>query len=174
MNTTLTFLAGFAPFQPTPGLALWSLVIFLMFWWLMSKFAFKPIMEGIKTRENDIQAALDEAKKAREEMSNLQAENDALLAEAREQRATILKEATDTKNSIIAEAREKAKDEAQRISLNAKQEIENERKAALVNAKNQIGSMAIEIAEKVIRKDLKGNSEHQEFVSKLVDEVNLN
>jgi len=168
------FLAGFAPFQPTPGLALWSLVIFLLFWWLMSKFAFKPIMEGIKTRENDIQSALDEAKKAREEMSNLQAENDALLAEAREERATILKEATDTKNSIIAEAKDKAKDEAQRISLNAKQEIENERKAALVGAKNQIGSMAIEIAEKIIRKDLKGNSEHQALVTKLVDEVNLN
>lgn len=174
MKVTLIFLAGFAPFQPTPGLALWSLIIFLLFWWLMSKYAFKPIMKGIKTRESDIQDALDEAKKARAEMENLQAENDALLAEAREQRALILKEATDTKTAMINEAKEKAKSEAQRISLNAKQEIENERKAALTSAKNQVGTMAIDIAEKLIQKELKSNPEHEAFVSKLVSEVNLN
>lgn len=174
MKTTLIILGGFAPFQPTPGLALWSLFIFLLFWWIMSKYAFKPIMEGLKTRENDIQSALDESKKAREEMANMQAENDALLAEAREQRATILKEATDSKNAIIAEAKEKAKEEAQRISLNAKQEIENQRKAALLDVKNKVGTMAIDIAEKVIQKELKGNPEHEDFVNKLVKEVNLN
>lgn len=170
----LFILGGFAPFQPAPGLGLWTLVIFLLFWWIMSKFAFKPIMEGIKTRENDIQSALDAAKQAEQKMANIQAENDALLAEAREQRATILKEATDSKNAIIADAKEKAKEEAQRISLNAKQEIENQRKAAILDVKNKVGTMAIDIAEKVIQKELKGNPEHEDFVNKLVQEVNLN
>lgn len=170
----LFILGGFAPFQPAPGLGLWTLVIFLLFWWIMSKFAFKPIMEGIKTRENDIQSALDAAKKAKEEVANMKSENEALLAEAREQRATILKEATDTKAAIINEAKDKAKEEAKRISLNAAQEIENQRKSVMVDVKNKVGSMAIDIAEKVIQKELKGNPEHVDFVNKLVQEVNLN
>ena len=76
----------FAPFQPTPGLAIWSLIIFFLFWFIMGKMAFKPIMQGIKTREDDIQSALDEAKKAKEEMANLKSENEALLQQAREER----------------------------------------------------------------------------------------
>lgn len=170
----MIFLAGFAPFQPTPGLALWSLIIFLLFWWIMSKYAFKPMMEGLKTREDNIKGALAEAEKAREEMANLKAENEKILAEAREERAAMLKEAKDTKANIINEAKDKAKDEAQRIMSSAKLEIENEKKAAITEVKNKVGLMATDIAEKIIRKELKGNSEHESFVNTLVNEMNLN
>ncbi len=170
----MIFLSGFAPFQPTPGLALWSLVIFLLFWWLMSKYAFKPMMDGLKKREDNIASALGEAEKAREEMAKLKAENESILAEAREERAKILREAKETRDKIVTEAKEKAKEEASRIVTTAKVEIENEKQAAMVTVKNQVGNMATEIAEKILKKQLAGKEDHESFVNTLVKEIQLN
>ncbi len=110
----MIFLADFSVIRPEPGLLIWTLLIFLLFWFLMSRFAFKPIAEGLKKRETDIQDALDQAKKAREEMANMQAENEKLLAQAREERALILKEAKEAKEEIIAEAKDRANNEYRR------------------------------------------------------------
>lgn len=170
----MIYLSSFSPFQPTPGLGLWSLIIFLAFWFIMAKYAFGPIAKALKKRESHIQDALMEADKAREEMAKLKAENDQILAEAREERAKILQEAMDTKNSIINEAKSKAKEEAQRIVTNAKIEIENEKQSALLAVKNQVGLLATEIAEKVIKKELSGQGDHESFVGKLIDEIKLN
>lgn len=167
-------LSGFAPFQPSPGLAIWSVLIFLLFWAIMKKVAFKPIAEALETRENDIQSALDAAKTAKEEMSNLKAENEKLLASAREERSKMLKEAKDTKNQIIADAKEAAKAEASRIMTQANQDIDNQKKAAMMEVKNEVGSIALSIAEKVIKKELAGNAEQESFVNALVADVNLN
>ena len=167
-------LVTFTPFQPTPGLAIWSLVIFLLFWFLMSKFAFKPIAQALAKREGDIQDAMAAAKKAREEMVNMKSENEKLLAQAREERAKILQEAKEIKNQIITEAREKAKEEASKIATNAMHDIENQKKAAITEVKNEIGNMALSIAEKVIRKELKGNTEQETFVNTLVKDLHLN
>lgn len=168
------FLADFSVIKPDPGLILWTSLIFLIVWGLLAKFAFRPIQEALKKREYDIQNALDEAKKAREEISNMQAENDRLLAEAREERANILKEAKSHKDSIINEAKSKAKEEAQKIVTAARQDIENQRMAVITDLKNQLGIMALEIAEQVIRKELKGDAEQEAYVKKLVDDVELN
>jgi len=89
----MIFLADFSVIKPEPGLLIWTTIIFLIFWFLMSRFAFKPIGAALKQRETDIQDALDEAKKARLEMSQLQAQNEKLLTQAREERTAILKEA---------------------------------------------------------------------------------
>lgn len=167
-------LVTFTPFQPTPGLAIWSLIIFLLFWFLMSKFAFKPIAEALAKREGDIQDAMDAAKKAREEMANMKSENERLLAEAREERSKMLQEAKDIKNQMITEAKDKAKEEASKIVNNAMHDIENQKKAAIIEVKNELGAMAISIAEKVIRKELKGNAEHEAFVNTLVKDIHLN
>lgn len=167
-------LISFAPFQPTPGLALWSLIIFLLFWFIMKKVAFKPIAEALKTRETDIQNALDEAKKARQEMANMQAENEKLILEAKQERATILKEAQDSKTRIITEAKDKAKSDAKNIMTSANVEIENKKLAAMTEVKNEVGLMALNIAEKVIKKELAGKPEHESFVNNLVKELNLN
>jgi len=164
----------FAPFQPTPGLAIWSLLIFCIFWFGMYKMAFKPIAEALNKRDNDIQTAIDEAKKVREEMDSMKAENDQLLQQAREERASMLKEAKDTKNQIINEAKDRAKADANKIIADAKVEIDNQKKAALAEVKNQAGLMALDIAEKVIRKDLSGNAEQQAFVNQLVGEISAN
>jgi F-type H+-transporting ATPase subunit b len=167
-------LVSFTPFQPTPGLAIWSLVIFLLFWFIMSKVAFKPIAEALSKRENDIQDAIDQAKKAREEVSNMKSDNEKLLAETRTERAKILQEAKDIKNQMITEAKDKAKEEASKIVGTAMTEIDNKKKAAMLEVKNEIGTMALEIAEKVIRKELKGNSEQETYVNTLVKDLNLN
>ena len=167
-------LADFNVIKPDFGLIFWTTIIFGLFWWLIGKFAFKPIAQALRERENEIQGALDEAKKTREEMAQMRADNDQLLAEAREEKTKILNEAKKMKNEIIAEARNKAKEEAVKIVSNAKIEIENQKKAALVEVKNQVGNMALNIAEQVIRKELQGNKDHQTFVGKLVDEIKLN
>ncbi len=170
----MLFLAGFPVLMPDPGLLFWTTVIFLLFWFLMSRLAFKPITAALKQRETDIQSALDEAKKARHEMANLQAENEKLLNLAREERTAILKEAKDVKEEIIAEAKERANAEYKRRVESAMQDIENQKMAAMVDLKNQTGQMAIEIAEKIIRKDLGGNAEQVAYAKSLADAIKLN
>jgi len=167
-------LLDFTPFQPSPGLAFWSVIIFLIFWYMMYKFAFGPIANGLEIRENDIQESLDAAKTAKEEMSNLKAENDKLLVVAREERSKILKEAKEAKNQIITEAKESAKAEASRIMIQATRDIDNQKMAAMMEVKNEVGALALSIAEKVIKKELSGNSEHEQFVNQLVKDVSLN
>lgn len=167
-------LLEFSPLQPTPGLAIWSFVIFMIFFFIMKKYAFGPIVDGLTKREGDIQEALDTAKKTKVEMANMKAENEKLLAEAREERTKILQEAKDLKNQIVGEAKETAKIEANKILTNAMVDIENQKKQAIEEVKNQVGNMAIAIAEKVIRKELAGNSEQETFVNALVKEIKLN
>jgi F-type H+-transporting ATPase subunit b len=172
--TEFIFLAGFDVIKPDPGLIFWTSLIFIAIWLFIGRKAFRPIQEALKKREHDIQEALDEAKKARQEVANVAAANERVLAEAREERSAILKEASTSKDAIIKEAREKAKEEAQKIVANAKAEIDNQRKAAITDLKNQAGLLAIEIAEKLVRKELKGSSEHEAFVKSMTDELKLN
>lgn len=172
--TTLFFLADFSVIKPDPGLVLWTSLIFLIVWGGLGTLAFKPIQQALKKRSQDIQDSLDEAKRARQDMANLKSENEQLLAQAREERAQILKEAKEAKESIISEAREKAKEEAHKIVNNAKQEIENQRMALIHDLKNQMGLMAIDIAERVMRKELKNDTEQVKYVNTLVDEMKMN
>ena len=167
-------LMEFNPIKPDLGLIVWTTGIFLLFWFLIGRTAFRPIANALKKREEDIQNALDEAKKAKEEMSNLKAANEKLLAEAREERAKMLKEAKETKNKMIADAKQAAKDEASKIMSQASLDIENQKKAALVEVKNEVGAIALSIAEKVIKQQLSGDSAQESYVKSLVDDVNLN
>ena len=170
----MLFLIEFNVIQPDVGLIFWSAVIFLLFWLLMSKVAFKPIIAALKKRESDIQGSLDEAKRVRQEMQNLKAENEALLEQAREERAQILKEAKEAGNRIVEEAKTRAKEDAQKIVASTKEHIEHQKMAAITDLKNQVGAISLEIAEKVIRKELRGNTEQESFVNGLVKEIKLN
>lgn len=167
------FLADFSVIRPEPGLLIWTTIIFLTFWFLMSRFAFGPIQKALKKRETDIQESLDEAKRAREEMGNLKADNERLLIEAREERAKIIKEAKEAKTAMIEEAKSEARAEAKKLVENAKESIENQRKAAMIDLKNQVGLMSIEIAEKVIRRELGNKTEQEGFVKSLVDDIEM-
>ncbi len=151
-------LADFSVIRPDFGLFFWTSVIFVLFWLLMSRFAFRPIADALLERQNDIQDSLDEAKKAREEMANLKAENQELLRQAQEERVAILREAKEAKDAIIAEAKNSAKAEASKIVANAKEQIENQKMAAVIELKNASGQMAIDIAERIMKKQLSGDA----------------
>jgi F-type H+-transporting ATPase subunit b len=170
----MIFLIDFTPIKPDFGLIFWTTIIFLIFWLMIGKFAFRPIAEALKKRESDIQGSLDEAKRVRQEMQNLKSENEALLVQAREERAQILREAKDVGHKIVDEAKVKAKEEAQKIVASAKEQIEHQKMAAITDLKNQVGSISLEIAEKVIRRELRGNAEQEAFVNDLVKDIKLN
>ncbi len=169
----LFFLSEFTVARPGIGLLFWTFVIFILFWGLVGKFAFKPIKNALKERETDIQSALDEAKKAREEMSKLNADNQRLLNEAREERAKMMREAKETGDMLIADARNKAKAEAQKIVVDARNEIENQKNKAIIEVKNKVGQMSIDIAEKLIRQQMGQTQEQKTLVDKLVNEIKL-
>ncbi|MEM7038448.1 MAG: F0F1 ATP synthase subunit B [Bacteroidota bacterium] len=159
---------------PKLGLFFWALVIFLILVFILKKFAWKPIMDSIKQREEDIQSSIDEAKKAREEMANLKSENEALLAEARAERDAMLKEARSMADQLVSESREKAVEESKKVMEKAREEIRAEKMQALTDVKNQVAVLSIEIAEKILRQELSNPKAQSEVVEKLVSDLNLN
>lgn len=159
---------------PDLGLVFWTTIIFLTFWFIVGKKALKPIASAIKDREQSINDALNAAEKAKEEMSQLQADNANLLKEAREESAKILKEAKDIKDSVIAEAHNRAKEESAKIIADAKVEIENHKKKAIDEVKKEVSQLSIEIAEKILARELDSSKEHQKFINSLVENVNQN
>ena len=159
---------------PKLGLLAWTLLAFLIVFFLLKKMAWPAIIKGLRDRENSIADSLATAQKVKEEMALMKSENEALLAKAREERAQLLKEARETKDKIISEAKDQAKTEANKIVLEAQAAINAQKMAALTEVKNQVGKLVIEVSEKVLRKEL-GNKEAQEaHIKGLVDGVKLN
>lgn len=160
--------------QPGIGPIIWMTLAFGLLLWILAKFAWKPIMKGLREREESIDEALNLANKARDEMKELKFSNEQLLKEAREERDTILREARQVKDKIIEEAKEGANEEAARIVDNAKEAIEFEKMAALHEMKNQLASLSIEIAEKIIKEELSAKDKHKKLIEKMLDEVSKN
>lgn len=160
--------------QPGIGLIFWMTIAFALLLWILAKFAWKPIMKGLRERENTIADALNEANKAHEEMKQLKFSNEQLLKEAKEERDLMLRDARKVKESVIENARIKANEEANRIIENAREAIKNEKLAAITDMKNQLALLSIEIAEKIIKKELEGKEKHKEFIQRLIDEVKVN
>jgi F-type H+-transporting ATPase subunit b len=160
--------------QPGLGLIFWMTLSFGILLWVLGKFAWKPIMKGLKDREQSIENALNEANLAREEMKLLQFSNEQLLREAKEERDNILREARKVKDSIMEEARERANTEAGRIIENARESIQYEKLAAIHDVKNQLAKLTIDIAEKLMQKVLSDKKEQTKLIEKLLDEVKLN
>ena len=133
---------------PSFGLIIWTLLAFLIVFFILKKFAWKPILSALKEREVTIADSLATAEKMKAEMAQFKSENEALLAKAREERGQMLKEARDTKDRIINEAKEQAKVEASRIITDAQDAIERQKMAALTDVKNQVGQLVIEVSEK--------------------------
>lgn len=160
----------------TPGLGLlvWTLVAFLLVFFILKKFAWKPILETLKERETGIAEAIASADKIRTEMAALKNENEALLAQAREERAILIKDAKETANKMVSDAKEKARAEYGRIVADAQSAITQQKNAALTDVKNQVGSLVIEVAEKVLRKELANKSEQEAYIKGLAEIVNMN
>jgi F-type H+-transporting ATPase subunit b len=160
----------------TPGIGLifWQTLTFVLVLFLLSKFAWKPIMASLRQREESIESALRMADQAKLEMQALKADNEKLLQEARIERDRILREATEAGNALVEQARSKSSEEGSRMIENARLAIENEKKAALTEVKNLAASLSIEIAERILRHELKDPAAQQALVTDYIKEVNLN
>lgn len=159
---------------PGLGLLIWTLIAFLLVLFILKRFAWKPILKGLKDRETNIADAIASAEKVKAEMAALKNENEALLAKAREERAVMIKEAKETGDTMIADAQNKAKVEYERIVSDAQAAIDQQKNAAITDVKNQIGNLVIEVAEKVLRRQLDNKAQQEEYIKQLADAVKLN
>jgi F-type H+-transporting ATPase subunit b len=159
---------------PDIGLLFWMIVSFGIVLFLLRKFAWKPILASLKSREESISEALNTAKKAKEEMAMLKADNEKLLQQARAERDAMLKEARDTKDAIIAESKSKAQAEANKILASARETINTEKNAAITELKNQVATMSIDIAEKILRQELSKDEKQKSLMENLMRDVSLN
>ncbi|WP_428328490.1 F0F1 ATP synthase subunit B [Mucilaginibacter sp.] len=158
---------------PEIGLVFWTTISFLILLILLRKFAWKPILGAVSERENTIEKALLQAEAAKEEMARLTNENEALLKQARVERDAILAEAKKIKDQIISEAKDAAGKEGARMIEMARIEINNQKTIAMADVKNQVASLSLEIAEKVLRKQFEDQSKQDALVSELLKEVKL-
>jgi F-type H+-transporting ATPase subunit b len=158
---------------PSLGLLFWQVVTFLVVLFLLSKFAWKPIMTALREREDNIDAALSMAEKAKLEMQSLKADNERLLQEARAERDRILKDATDVATNLVEGARTKANEEGQRMIEQARVSIQNEKKAALTEVKNLAATLSIDIAEKLIRRELQDEQAQRALVQSYLQDTHL-
>jgi F-type H+-transporting ATPase subunit b len=158
----------------SPGLFILQAVILLVLIVLMRKFAWKPILDSLQSREEGIQNALDAAEDAKKEMQNLNADNEKLLKEARSEREAMLKEAREMKDQIVAAAKQDAQTIADDMVLQPKATITSEKQAAMSELKNTVSGLALEIAEKVVKQELSNKDKQLELVEKSLAEVTLN
>jgi F-type H+-transporting ATPase subunit b len=159
---------------PELGLFVWTLIAFLAVFFILRKFAWGPIMKALTERETGIAASIAAADRVRKEMAQMQNESEKLMMQAREERSAMLKEAKDTRDRIVNEAKDAAKIEANKIFADTQQQIQQQKMAALTEVKNEIGKLAIEVAEKVLRKQLSTADAQSSYASLLAEEVKLN
>ena len=159
---------------PHLGLIVWTLIAFLVVLFILSKFAWKPILKGLNDRENNIAESIASAERVKLEMAQMKNENEAILTAAREERATMIKEAKITKDKMIADAKEEAKVQATKIITDANAAINQQKMAAITDLKNQVGKLVIEVSEKVLRRELANKTEQETFINQLAQEIKLN
>lgn len=160
--------------NPGFGLVIWMTLAFGVLLWILAKFAWPAILGSLAEREKSIEEALLSAEKAREAMENLKLGNEELIKEAKDERDTILKEARAIKEKMIVSAKDKAQIAADKIVESSRVRIESQKKAALVDIKNTIASYSIEIAEKILREELKDKKQQTAYAEKLLSETSLN
>ena len=158
----------------SPGLFLVQTVLLLLLIFIMVKYAWKPILNSLNEREEGIQDALDAAANAKKEMQNLQSDNANLLKEARAEREGMLKEAREIKEKMIEEAKGEAQEQANKMIAQAQESIRSEKHAALAELKDQVATISVEIAEKVVRGELADKNKQLSLVDKMLEDVTLN
>ncbi len=156
------------------GLFFWQALILIVLILLLRKYAWRPVLKSLDKREQGIKDALDSAEKARLEMKNLQANNEKMKKEAREERDELLKEARQIKEKMIADASGEAEEKANAMIVKAQESIRTEKQAALSEIKAQVASLSIEIAEKVVKKELDNKEDQMKLVDNMLDDVKLN
>ena len=159
---------------PDPGLLFWMLLAFLVVFWVLAKFGFPAIVNMVDERNKFIDESLRKAHEAQERLANIEKEGESILQEAREKQAQILKEAAQTRDAIVEQAQEKARAEGARLMDEAKTAIEQEKKAAIADIRKQVAALSVDIAEKVLRQNLKNDKSQMDLIDRMLDEVSAN
>jgi F-type H+-transporting ATPase subunit b len=159
---------------PHLGLFVWTLLAFLIVFYILKKFAWTSILKGLNERESNIADSIASAERVKKEMAQLKNDNEALLQAAREERASLLKEAKEIKDKMINDAKEEAKHQAAKIIADANASIQHQKMAALTDIKNQVGKMVVEVSEKILRKELSDKANQEAYISQLAEEIKLN
>jgi F-type H+-transporting ATPase subunit b len=159
---------------PAIGTIFWTTLIFGLFFLILAKFAWKPILNAVKARDEMIKGSLESAEKAREDMLKLQSDNEAILRKAREEREGILKEAREVRDKLISEAKGKATEEAEKLIEKARTSIEGEKRKALSEIREQVAELSVEIASKLLGEKLRQTGEQEKLIDKYLKESNFN
>jgi F-type H+-transporting ATPase subunit b len=159
---------------PDLGLLIWTLLAFLIVFFLLKKFAWPAIIKGLSEREANIANSIASAEKIKLEMAQLKNDNEALLTKAREERAILLKEAKETKDKMINDAKDEAKAQAAKILADAQASINQQKMAALTEIKNQVGNLVIEVSEKVLRRELSDKKVQETYIRQLAEDAKFN
>ncbi|MEJ6735996.1 MAG: F0F1 ATP synthase subunit B [Flavobacteriales bacterium] len=159
---------------PDVGLLFWTFISFAILFFVLKKFAWKPIVGTVNDREQSIKDALASAENAKKEMQNLTADNERILKEARAEREMMIKEARDLKTKMISDAKEETKATTDKMIIQAQEAIENEKKSAMADLKNQVASLSVEIAEKIIKGELSNKDKQLKIVEDMLGETTLN
>ncbi len=158
---------------PEFGLLFWQTITFLVLLLLLGRFAWKPIMSSLREREETIEGALRSAELARQEMTKLRADNERLLDEARAERDAMMRKAQQTADAIVEEAKNKAAAESNRIVESARAAIQSERQAAIDDIRRQVATLSVDIAEKVIRRQINSDPQQRQLVDQFVKDIHL-
>ena len=159
---------------PDPGTLFWMVIIFGIVFFILAKYAFPVITGMVDKRKQYIDSSLEAARQANEQLQQVKAESEALLARAHEEQTAILKEASATRDRIIAEARERARTEARKALDETRHQIAAEKESAINDIRRQVAILSVDVAEKVLRKKLSDDKEQLELVNRLLDEVKSN
>ncbi len=159
---------------PAIGTIFWTTLIFGMFFLILTKFAWKPILNAVRARDEMIKGSLESAEKAREDMLKLQSDNEAILRKAREEREGILKEAREVRDKLISEAKGKATEEAEKLIEKARTGIESEKRKALSEIREQVATLSVEIASKLLGEKLSQTGEQGKLIDKYLKEIDFN
>ncbi|MBO5592270.1 MAG: F0F1 ATP synthase subunit B [Prevotella sp.] len=158
---------------PDFGLFFWMTVVFLVVLFILWKYGFPVIVKMVDERKAFIDESLKKAHEANERLANIQKEGESILQEAREKQAQILKEAAETRDAIVEKAQDKARSEGARLLDEAKAAIEQEKKAAIADIRQQVATLSVEIAEKVLKQNLKDDKSQMDLIDRMLDEVSV-
>lgn len=159
---------------PKLGLILWTLIAFGIVFFILAKYAWKPILKSLDDREKNISDSILSAENMKKEMAQMQSENEALLAKAREERSQMLREAKEIRDKMIQDAKEQARKETNKIVADAQSVINQQKMAAITDLKNQVGNLVLEVSEKVLRRELNNKEAQEKYIEQLAQHVELN
>ncbi len=158
---------------PAVGTLFWSVIIFALFFIILTKFAWKPVLNAVRARDEMIKGSLEAAEKAREDMLKLQSDNEAILRKAREEREGILREAREVRDKLISEAKGKASEESEKLIDKARTEIEGEKRKALSEIRQQVATLSVEIASKLLGEKLNRTGEQEKLIDNYLKDIDF-